>query len=630
MPITDIQLAQLTTPCVPSIVPPALQTRVDRISGVRPGAIPQPVLRFTDLINGPAAGLGDGLGSGVIVTIWGQGFGESQGEVFFTDSLGVERPAAHIYYWKRADGQLPGGPSPLWRSHLMYEVAFSIPAGSADGLGSIRIRKAGWAATVYDGYSLNTLPFTVRAGRIIWVAPEGDNNAAGTFVAPKKYINGGDNSTTAGVGNRMQAGDTVYTRGVIDRPLSDLGISDGYVQYAMFIRTPTDGSKDNPAMIVSYPGTRSQIIGYHRGFNCFGSKGVGIAKYAIEVGNIPTSDTTITNDPYYNCHIVCNYQGRYIGNATTDKAGFCSTGQASAIGAGGSQCDSIEVLGNWLHDIGCDGTSHYHHTTYFTVRNAALKSVNAWRFAFNFLENCKAKYGYHAYDQAQGSTPTNDDSGNVVGTLDVSNNVFYRQKGAAISLHTLEDAWTGAAIWTCNALIKNNVMIECGKGPVSSNEIVNGTSAYAMYLGGWWQPESLVIEGNLIYKYSDASSRLYAPAAAMSINFANQPSVFSVKGNVIFSDGNFDVIRFAGSNVGLPNATGYNAFYSFDSANTKTLPSGWSNNIQGQNLRLELNSVLVDTAQASPLKIGAALTYTDPFDFYGRARAGTIGPVEAI
>lgn len=627
MPITDIQLAQLTTPCVPSVFPPGLQTRADRLNGTRPGAIPNAVMRFTDLINGPATGLGDGLGSGVIVTIWGQGFGESQGDVFFTDSLGVERPAAHIYYWKRADGQLPGGPADLWRSHLMYEVAFSIPAGSADGLGSIRIRKAGGGA-----YSINTLPFTVRAGRILWMTTAelgGDNANPGTFAQPKRFVNGGDSSAKNGLGNGMQAGDTVYSRGAIDRPLSEWGISDGYNQYAMFIRNPTDGTKENPAMIVSYPGFHGQVIGNQRGFNCFGARGVGLCKYKIEVGNIPTSETTITNDPYYNCHIVSTYQGSYVGNALTDKAGFCSTGQAAAISAGGNNCDSIRVLGNWLHDIGCDGTSHYHHTTYFTVRAASQKNVQAWRFAFNFLENCKAKYGYHAYDQVLGSSPGNDDSGNVVGTLDVSNNVFYRQKGSAISIHTLEDNWD-LPIWTCDAFISNNVMIECGLGPVSSNEIVNGTNAYAMYLGGRWQPNSLVIEGNLIYKYSDASSRLYSGAAAMWLLFRAQPATMAIRANAIFSDGDFSVITFASGNVAAPNITERNAFYSFDPVNTKTLPAGWTNSIQGQNLQLELNGVLTDTAQASPLKIGGALTYTDPLDFYGRARAGTVGPAEAI
>jgi hypothetical protein len=65
-----------------------------------------PRLNFSDLISGPSTGLGDGLGSGVIVTVWGQHLGSSQGssEVVFTDSAGNELAAAHVYYWTNADG----------------------------------------------------------------------------------------------------------------------------------------------------------------------------------------------------------------------------------------------------------------------------------------------------------------------------------------------------------------------------------------------------------------------------------------------------------------------------------------------------------------------------------------------
>ncbi len=37
-----------------------------------------PVLYFTDLTSGPDTGIGDGLGSGTIVTVWGVNLGSSQ------------------------------------------------------------------------------------------------------------------------------------------------------------------------------------------------------------------------------------------------------------------------------------------------------------------------------------------------------------------------------------------------------------------------------------------------------------------------------------------------------------------------------------------------------------------------
>lgn len=618
-----INIKQLSPPTVKSLIPPMFMTRSDRRDGTRAGAIPQPLLRFTDLTSGPSSGLGDGLGSGVIVTIWGQGFGDVQGEVLFTDSLGVERPASHIYYWKKADGQLPSGPADLWRSHLMYEVAFSIPAGSANGLGSIRIRKPNGG-----DYSVNTLPFTVRAGRILWVAPEGNNANAGTFASPKRYINGGDLNTRNGLGNSLQAGDTVYSRGVTERPLSELGITDSYTQYALFIRTPLTSAVNTPVMIVGYPGFLSQVIGQQKGFTPYLAVNVGLAKWRIEVGHIPDSTELITTVIANSQISTCKW-GRYVGNELTDKSGMCSTGQAGAIVSGTDGAHGVVCLGNWLHDIGCDGTSHFQHTTYFSIRDKDFKAVEAWSFNFNFLENCQAKFGYHAYDQADGGGSSTE-TGNVVGTVRCNNNVFYRQKGAGISMWTAQGTFTGP-IWTCDFEARNNLMIECGMGPIA--EPANGTAPYAVKLGDRWQPNSVVFEHNLIYKYSDPTSRVNnAQALAISFEFRNQPTSFIVNNNVIVSDGNFSVIQFGADNIAVPTQAAYNAFYSLDPTNTATLPSGWTNKIEGQDLRMSLFKTLPDVMTTSPLNVGAALpTTTDPYDFYGRLRtAKTVGAVEVV
>lgn len=605
MPITDIQLAQLTTPCVPSIVPPALQTRLDRINGTRPGAIAQPLLRFTDLISGPATGLGDGLGSGVIVTVWGQGFGDTPGEVFYTDSLGVERPAAHIYYWKRADGQLPGGPADLWRSHLMYEVAFSIPAGSADGVGSIRIRKAGAGA-----YSINTLPFTVRAGRILWVAPTGNNTNVGTFASPKEYVNA-RGIGSSGLGNFLQAGDTVYSRGVIEVPETPTS------RDALYIRGAA-GSLAQQIMLVNYPGTRSEIQGYEVGFQAYSSRGCGLSKYKVMAGAVaPTPDGSLILGAPSNSHCQINQDGRYVGLEITDIPGTCSTGQAGCFVSTFLGADNTVMLGNWIHDIGCDGTSHFQHTTYISSRSGSV--VNAPTMSFNFLENCKAKYGIHIYDQR---APTGEDS-QFVGTIRVQNNVIVGQKGAGINIRSV----CPTPSWTANGLITNNILIEVGKGPVQ--ELNNGTSPEGVNFGGNWLPPSIVFEGNIIYIYSDESSRLYGPESAIQIDFLQQPAEFVLSRNIIVSDGDFVIYKEKAGNVSVPTEALNNAFYSLSASNTKTLPSSWTGNIENQNLLFNFFQVLLDVQLASPLVKGVA--YRDPYDFYGRSRYNqTVGPVEAV
>lgn len=621
MPIQNIELAKLSTPVVPTTVPPALMTRLDRISGVRAGDIPQPVLRFSDLISGPATGLGDGLGSGVIVTLWGQGLGDTQGQVFFTDNLGVERPAAYIYYWKKADGLLPSGPANLWDSHLMYEIAFSIPLGSASGAGTIRIRKSD--GTTYS----NTLPFTVRTGRILWISDSGNNANNGSFATPKKYINGGDSSLKDGLGNSLQAGDTVYSLGSTEIPLSDRGITDTYPQYAMFVRQPTTNTVDTPVMITSYPNTRSQILGAQKGFHPYLAVNVGLSKWKIVVGHTPTSTDVITS-VIANSHISTCKWGRYVGNELTDKAGMCSTGQAGSIVSGEDGAHGVRVLGNYLHDIGCDGTSHFQHTTYFSIRSYTYKTVEAWEYCFNFLSNCKAKFGFHCYDQVDGGGSSTE-TGNVVGTVKCNNNVFYRQKGAAISFHTSQAVYSNP-IWTCDFETRNNIMIECGMGPVA--EVGNGTAPYAIKLGDRWQPSSLIIENNIIYRYSDLTSRIQgAVPTAMSLEFRNQPTTYKINNNIIVSDGDFDVITIGANNIASPTQAAYNAFVSLDPANTKSLPAGWTNKIQNTDLKFSIYQTLPDVQTTSPLNVGGVMPApSDPYDFYGRTRVGTVGPVEAI
>jgi len=88
-----------------------------------------PVLHFTDIVSGPSQGLNDGKGTGAIVTVWGNNLGEDQlsSSIVFKDANNIEHQPAYIYYWKNADGALPGGPSDLYSSHKMQEIAFSVP-----------------------------------------------------------------------------------------------------------------------------------------------------------------------------------------------------------------------------------------------------------------------------------------------------------------------------------------------------------------------------------------------------------------------------------------------------------------------------------------------------------------------
>ncbi|MFC1751094.1 hypothetical protein ACFL2V_20085 [Pseudomonadota bacterium] len=173
-----------------------------------------PVLNFSDLVNGPSSGINDGLGEGVIVTLWGNNLGSQQGDskIFYEDSSKTVNEAAYVYYWKNADGQLPGGPANLYDSHKMQEIAFSIPS-SANGDGNIYVE--------VNGVKSTTLPFSVRPGAIYHVKTTGDNSTGnGSWDQPWKT----GSQDTGGAFKQISGGEIIYAHhGVTDSNMADNG-----------------------------------------------------------------------------------------------------------------------------------------------------------------------------------------------------------------------------------------------------------------------------------------------------------------------------------------------------------------------------------------------------------------------
>ena len=570
----------------------------DRLSELL-SRLPQPVLRFTDVISGPATGLDDGLGSGVIVTVWGQGFGESPGQVYFTDSAGIKRPAAHTYYWKRADGLEPGGPAQLWRSHLMYEVAFSIPAGSADGEGQISIERA-------DGQASDSLPFTVRPGRILWVAPEGDNSNPGTFAQPKAYLNAGTVGSD-GLANNLLAGDTVYSRGVIEPLIGNRGL---YIRSA-------PGTLQEQIALIGYPGSFSEVRGTSWGIHPYTSTGIVNSKYKVSIGSAPLPDAELPEN-VWNIHIKASEFGRVVGCYLYDADGFCMNGQSGAISSGRREMSYFTMLGNHIFDVGCDNTSHFQHTTYFSIRSGQAEPVVAPEICFNFLEDCKAKFGIHVYDQPDQFGEQTD----LIGLLRINNNVIVNQKGAGVNLQT-----SGVA-WTCDAEVCQNVLVNCGLGPVK--ELVNGTDAKAIRMLGEWEPDNVWLQDNLILGYSDESSREYDQPAAIQIGLRVKDPHITATGNIVLSQGGYEIVRglasFQGVNVATINQ-GADNFYAALVPHTQEWPSGWGGSVVSQITPVSLGYIYAPSAGGVP-----ARTTSEPFfmlDIYGRPRVSDVaGPSE--
>lgn len=588
----------------------------------------EPLLRMSDITSGPGTGLGDSLGSGAIVTIWGNSLGSTQknSKVFYKDSTGTEREATYVYYWKNADGKLPGGPSNLFTSHKMQEIAFSIP-DAAIGNGEIYLKLDG-------NKQSNSLPFRVSSiGSIYWVASGGDNTAACSYQAPCEYINANINPSPQGglADERLRAGDIVYSLGVQEPELCSGGRCS-----AMFTRGAV-GTLSDPISFIAYPGLSSKLISKDVGLQPFASEYINLSKYAIYVGHTdptlaPNPGNSVTSD----AHIYAS-KGRYVGNYLGQNPGTCITGWAGAISSGGEGGEGVKFFGNEIDNIGCPNTSRFQHTTYMSVRNESSELIEAWDFSFNYLHDNYPMFGIHFYDEQH-----NGDCGKLNGTLRVTNNVIVNQWGAGINIISVDRSGQTNPCWAANILIENNLLINTGLGDTLEDNVV--PTPIAIRIGGHLTPDTVNIFNNTIYHWGDTKTiTANGFPAGIEVGFILNPTNPDIKiyNNHIVSNieksnqDSFVRLTHPQNNVDGKN----NAFYTPDlSTSTAIAPSGW---IQNHSLSEPFIYIFSSTNQASHLVNSplinagtgsiADISLFQTHDIYGITRTNyDIGAVEYI
>lgn len=476
-----------------------------------------PRLAFTDLISGPSYGLNDGQGEGTIITVWGNRLEDTPGSVLIEDVSGVEYEAAYIYYWKRADGTLPGGPADLSETHNMYEVAFSIPSMP---VGDVEI-----SLVTANGHESNSLPFTVREGNIYHVSSDGsNNNGDGSFSNPWNHINGLPYQSRAPGNGNLDAGDIVYSHGVKEPSLSE-----GSTNAGLFLRS-INGTLQRQVAIAAYPGTQPVVESPRWGLHPYQSSGIVVSKYVFKGGLL---DDPMDNSQHFDpgappdstLQVKPSAFGRVVGNRITDSEGKCSNGWAGAISGNGAS--AAKIYGNYVHDIGCIQTSHFHHTTYMSKRSSNGSESEAWEFGWNRFDNNMAKFGIHFYDQSPFDNRSCDP---VVGTFKIHDNYIVNQRGTGINVRT-SDHGDDDYCWEVDTQIFNNVIINSGLGPIA--ELNNGTSPYAIQVGGDILG-NFTIENNLVYGISDASAREYETPVAISLG--QKPASSAVfRNNIVYS-----------------------------------------------------------------------------------------------
>ena len=547
----------------------------------RDGAIAAeaPVLYFSDIINGPKSGLGDGLGQGAIVTVWGVNLGNLQGgsKIYFKDSNDVSVEAAHVYYWKNADGALPGGPSDLYATHKIQEISFSIPSAAADGAGKIFV--------TVDGKTSNELDFYARStGTIRFVKTGGADSGAGSWPSPWATV------TYAVRGNTAGAGDIVYVASTIEHT--------GIIQYGASAQL--DGSSNNHIALVAYPNIR---------FTLNSETNVGIKNYYTQNDWWVFSKLKVKA---YTGTIGSSANGRTVGCEHTQPDGIEANGQAGAIGCtageynarGTNSANNLKIFGNYIHDYGGQSTSNKEHATYFSLRNnfTAVAPEVGW----NRLENNGARFGIHIYDE--------NECGEFSGTFKVHDNYIKNQVGAAINIGT-QNCALNALGFRGTIEVYNNVIVSPGLySPVS-------TYGHGIMLYGQRNYMNVKIYNNTIYGYGAATNTAndvfviwYEPG---SVN--NFDGTAELVNNIFVDTRGYQFT--ASTKERAPDTYGNNIWYSVNNP-ALSLPSWDSSALNvnplfidaaSENFNLHINSPAIDHGASVP-------AVTDDFSAISRPR----------
>ena len=180
----------------------------------------------------------------------------------------------------------------------------------------------------------NTLPFTVRAGHIYYVATKGSNNQAGSQSAPW--------ATIPYAFNAAACGDVIYVmNGVSQTGLDNYGAS---------LSVQRKCSESTPLALLGYPGatvtigsTSGQEYGIRNpDINGDGFNGIVLANLVVRGNNTAIKD-------------VSNFHWRIVGSDFS-----CPNGGGQAACVFLESASNVQFLGNAIHDTGTGGTKYYH------------------------------------------------------------------------------------------------------------------------------------------------------------------------------------------------------------------------------------------------------------------------------
>ncbi len=426
-----------------------------------------PHIFFSDLESAP--NVGGENDAGAWVTIYGKNFGQVQQTSYVT--IGPARAAAYR----------------LWTDS---KIAFQL--GNTAQTGEIVV-------TTRTGAS-NGIPFTIRPGKIYFVASSGKDSHNGSFASPWRTLPKARNS--------IRPGDIVYAMNKVAQ-LSDDG--EGW-NAAITVRGEPSRSSRYPKAIVAYPGA-TVVIGSASGAESgirsapSGPMNPGEWVFAGLIVRGRSAGFALWGGSHW----------RLVANDIS-----CPNGDGPSACLGTTFLSKSSFLGNNIHDSGKAGpptSSALYHGVYFGTDS------NHIDFGWNTIANVHGCRGIQVH-----STPQDANSGYNQYDIVIHDNVIHDTQCDGIVLATVDPSKGRIQVY-------NNVIYNAGKGPKNPEQSGNWSCIYVPGYTNKGSPGAGIIDvdHNTMYNCGSFSQALYENSRGAVMNGEHNPNLtVRVRNNIIY------------------------------------------------------------------------------------------------
>ena len=432
-----------------------------------------PVICFTDLIDGPKTGWNGSAAKGCAVTVWGRNFGTERGANYVTVCSTALTNASDYAEWGVTENNAVG----------LERITFWTNSSCATGAGEIKV--------TVGGVDTSTAPFYAReTGNIYFVdKTNGDNGYNGEYDSFQSESIG-PFETLSYAKQQLSGGEIVYVR-------SGTYITEDQYGSVLFIGPTRGGSVNNHTAFVGYPAeipvintiTNSLASCVRNSYD--GAGYIVLAKFKF----FPYSAGVRYNYSYTGYY-------RMVG-IEIDGQGIYPAFQ-SQIGAIGTDCISdVDILGCSVYGWGYNKFDHGIYVGSFSSTQNTDNYDIGWNEFYDLGTDVSGIY-IHPKD-SDSTTPQK-----FADEIDIHDNICYSLEHAGIHLNSrVEDI-----------RLYNNIVYDCGsslgRGAISftvsndtvsdilvyNNTVYSAANSSVLIVGAY---SNVTMKNNIIYSLSNTS-----------------------------------------------------------------------------------------------------------------------------